>query len=265
LNIFYHRWKQNAPAPSAPVVATESQAESQPVVSSGSGWVDDFDANNLPRASGWEGFYDEATSTSWTCEVESGTGRSGNSLHLDFNIAANSWGTCAAFFQGPQNWSTNEGLTFYFKAAQAGLLFDVDLYTGSSENRATYVFTVEASPESVAGWVPMKLNWQDFHRASWEENGGAVFTQSNEVVGLAFGATTPQDAPNTGQVWVDDLQLSGAGSAADVAPTTAPENTQPVESQESESKPRSALPCTGGVVLPILFMGLIVRKRSCLR
>ncbi len=252
LNIFYHRWKENAPDQSAPIPATEAPAESQPVPSSSFGWIDDFDANSLPKASGWEGFYDEATSTSWTCEVEAGTGRSGNALHLDFNIAANSWGTCVAFFEVPQNWSTSDGLTFYFKSAQSGLLFDVDLYTGSSENRATYVYTVEASAESVDDWVPMQLRWDDFHRASWEENGGAVFTQSDQIVGLAFGATTPQDAPNTGQIWVDDLQSSGAVLVAEqleVVPTTVPDNTQ--------SGSRPSLPCTSGIVFPLLLLGFI--------
>ncbi|HET9911763.1 MAG TPA: carbohydrate binding domain-containing protein [Anaerolineales bacterium] len=259
LNIFYHRWKENAPDQSAPMPATEAPAESQPVTSSASGWIDDFDANSLPKASGWEGFYDEATSTSWTCEVEAGTGRSGNALHLDFNIAANSWGTCAAFFEGPQNWSTSDGLTFYFKSAGAGLLFDVDLYTGSSENRATYVYTIEAPAESATDWVPMQLRWEDFHRASWEENGGAVFTQSDQIIGLALGATTPQDAPNTGQIWMDDLQLSGAVPVAEqpeVAPTAAPD-TQSGDSDEEQPAGQPSLPCTGGVVLPLIFLGLV--------
>jgi hypothetical protein len=265
LNVFYHRWKENASDRSAPAPATEAPAESQPVPSSGSGWIDDFDSNSLPKTSGWEGFYDEATSTSWTCEVEAGTGRSGNALHLDFDIAANSWGTCAAFFEGPQNWSTSAGLTFSFRTGQSGLVFDVDLYTGSAENRATYVYTVEAPADSVAEWITMQLRWEDFHRASWEENGGALFTQPDQIVGLAFGATTPQDAPNMGEIWVDDLQLAGAapvetGEQPETASTPVPDST----SSEEQSERQPVLPCTGGIVLPLLFLGFIklnVRKR----
>ncbi len=267
LNVYYHRWKETSSSePPPPVVATESQAESQPVPSSRSGWIDDFDANSLPKVSGWEGFYDEATSSSWTCEVEAGTGRAGNALHLDFDIVANSWGTCAAFFETPQNWSTSNGITFYFRAAQAGQLFDVDLYSGPDEARETYVYTIEASAESVNDWVPMELRWEDFQRASWEENAGAAFAKSNGVAGLAFGVGTPQDAPNVGEVWVDDLQLLGAAPAAEeeqpeVAPTTAPQ----AEEDQTQPERGPSLPCTGGIVLPFVLLGFLrlsSRKRS---
>lgn len=262
LNVYYHRWKENAPAPSAPLSATEAQAESQPVTSSGSSWIDDFDANSLPKASGWEGFYDEATSTSLTCEVEAGTGRAGNALHLDFDIVANSWSTCAAFFETHQSWRAGDMLTFYFRTNQGGQFFDVDLYTGSDQNRATYVFTIEAPAASVDDWVPMEIYLDAFQRASWEENAGTALTPSDKIVGLAIGVTTPQDAPNAGEIWVDDLQLSSAGSVEgherpEVAPTTAPDDTQPDESGEEQPEGRPALPCAGGIVLPFLFLGLI--------
>lgn len=264
LNIFYHRWKQNAPAPSSPIVVTASQAESQPEAASASTWIDDFDSNSLPKASGWEGFRDETTSTTLTCEIGQGTGHAGNALHLGFNIAANSWGTCAAFFESPQNWSSSGGLTFTFRTAQTGQVFDVDLYTGPNESRATYVFTVQAPPEGAGGWVPMRLNWQDFHRASWEENAGAVFAQSDQVSGMAFGLTAPQDASNVGELWVDDLQLFAGtnNEQPEVVPTTAPVDTPSAESEEGQPRRGPALPCTGGIVLPLLFLGVLLNGRK---
>ena len=258
LNIFYHRWKGNAPVPSSPAAATEAPADSQPAPSSASGWIDDFDANSLPKSAPWEGFRDEATSTSLTCEVEAGTGRLGNSLHLDFDIVANSWVTCAAFFETPQRWNAGDMLTFYFRASQGGLLFDVDLYTGSAENRGTYIFTVEAPAASAADWVPMEISLDAFQRASWEENAGAALTPSDQIVGMAFGAATPQDAPNAGEVWVDDVQLSGAAEEQPgEAPTTAPADSQPPD-EPAQDQPRNgpSLPCAGGIVLPLLFLGL---------
>jgi len=269
LNIHYHRWKQNASSQPQPVVATGSQAESQPVVSSGSSWIDDFDSNSLPTAAGWESFYDQETSTSLRCEVQAGAGRAGSALHFRFDVAANSWGTCAAFFEIPQNFAASNGLTFYFRASQAGLLFDMDLYSGFDEARETYLYTIEAPAESGHAWIPMELRWEDFHRASWEENAGAAFAPSAPVLGLAFGVTTPQDAPNTGEIWVDDLQLSGAAPAVDgghpeAAPTTPPENVQPAGSDETQPESRPALPCAGGMLLPLLFLGFILwngRKR----
>ncbi|HSB02767.1 MAG TPA: hypothetical protein VLE49_19115, partial [Anaerolineales bacterium] len=260
LNIFYHRWKQNAPAQSAPVATSASQPESQPGTSSGSSWIDDFDANSLPKASGWEGFRDEATATTLTCEVGQGTGRAGNSLHFDFDIAANSWGTCATSFETPQSWNAGDMLTFTFRTSRGGLLFDVDLYTGSAENRATYVFTIEAPAAGAANWVPMEINLDAFQRASWEENAGASLTPSDKIAGMAFGATTPQDTPNAGELWVDDLQVSGAGvvdQQPGVEPTTAPLDSQPDQSEQGQPERGPSLPCTGGILLPLLFLGFL--------
>lgn len=186
--------------------------------------------------------------------METGTGRTGNSLHFDFDIAANSWTTCATSFEAPQSWNVGDRLTFAFRASQGGLLFDVDLYVGSVENRVTYVFTIEAP--AAADWVPMEINLDAFQRASWEENAGTPLTPSDKIVGMAFGATTPQDAPNAGELWVDDLQVSGAGAVVDQpeeAPTITPVDTQPVETDQG----RPSLPCTGGIVLPLLFLGIV--------
>jgi hypothetical protein len=148
-------------------------------------------------------------------------------------------------------------LTFVFRTAQTGQVFDVDLYAGSSESRATYVFTIQVPPEGAGGWVPMRLNWQDFQRASWEENAGAVFTQSDQVVGMAFGLTAPEDASNVGELWIDDLQVFSAGSAPvdqpEVVPTAVP--TQLIDM--GDPAPRRSLPCTGGLVLPIFLLGIV--------
>jgi hypothetical protein len=260
LNIFYHRWKQNAPSQPAPAATTASQSNPQPGTSSGSTWIDDFGSNRLP-ASAWEGFRDEATATTLTCEVQPGTGRAGDALHFGFDIAANSWGTCAMSFATPQSWNAGDQLTFYFRTSKGGLLFDVDLYTGSAENRATYVYTIEAPAEST-DWVPMEINLDAFQRASWEENAGASLTPSDKIAGMAFGATTPQDAPNAGELWVDDLQVSGAGAVEqqpEAVPTTAPaeSQSQPTEASQSQPQRKPSLPCTGGIVLPLLFLGLI--------
>jgi hypothetical protein len=269
LNVFYHRWRDHAPVLFTPVPATAAPVESQPVPSSSSSWVDDFDANRLSKESDWEPFSDEFTTTSMSCELEAGSGRVGNALHLDFDIVANSWGTCAAFFEGPQNWSTSDGLTFMFKAVRAGMFLDVDLYTGPGENRATYVATIEAPAESVSGWVPIQLRWADFQRASWEENGGALFTDAEQIAGIAFGLAASQDASYAGEMWIDDLQLSGDASAesgeqTEVVPTAASEDAQTESSDKDDAKDGPSLPCTGGFVLPLLFLGLIrfnARKR----
>jgi len=162
-------------------------------------------------------------------------------------------------YETPQDWSAGNGVVFYYRAAQAGLLFDIDLYAGPSENRETYLYTVEAPAESVGGWIPMELRWEDFHRADWEENAGAPFARANQVTGLAFGLNTLPDAPNAGSLWVDDLSILGmAGAAADISPA-AEQPTAP------EQPRRRLLPCGGATALPlslILVFSLLKRKRE---
>ena len=260
LNVFYHRWLETASLPADPGAGAAPQAGTPPEVpagaSSGSG-IDDFESG----AQGWESFNDGSASTSMACGAESGSGRSGSSLRLDFNIAANGWGTCARMYDSPQDWSAGDGLSFYFTVEQAGLLFDIDLYAGTPENRETYLYTIEAPADSAAGWIPMELRWEDFHRADWEENAGAPFAKANELVGIAFGMNTLPDASNVGSLRVDDIGYLGAASAPVVDPAANP----PVESEDiqpEEETRRRGLNCGGASVVPLALVGLAFwRKR----
>jgi hypothetical protein len=295
LNFFYHRWQETAPrqilatpfdstlATSAPEAGSqkeplpESPTEAPPVeplaVSPAvTGVIDDFDSAPQP----WEAFYDEAVPTTLTCEVNAGAGRAGNALVLNFNIEVNSWGTCVLFFDSPQNWSASGGITFYFRSAQAGTLFDVDLYAGPAENRETYLYTVEAPPESVADWVPLTLRWADFRRASWEENAGAPFDKSNEVTGIAFGFGSLADAPNTGMIWVDALALASTLSllgeesplvepteiAPPLATPTLTENPPAQTPEATKPASRSLLPCASALFLPLAMVIFSVWKKK---
>lgn len=250
LNVFYHRWQADAPLQPSPALASpmpEAGTQPQP-----SALIDDFESGAPAGTNGWEPFWDEATPTSMYCAAESGTAHGGNnSLLLDFDVAANAWATCALFYEEtPQNWSESEGLTFYLHAAEAGLVFDVDIYAGSRDAQETYIYTLEAPPESANGWVPIELHWSDFHRADWEENSGASFDNPGRVVGLAFGFTTYPDTPNTGTLWVDDIKLVGGQSTVIEPPQAQPTLSQP-EGEDGEQNPRRLLPCRGAVFLPL--------------
>lgn len=255
LNYFYARFLETASAPQpGPGAGPAPEAATPPEVPAGSAPVSSLIADFESGASGWEAFHDESTSSTMTCAAESGSGRAGSSLRIDFDIVANSWGTCAFMYDSPQDWSASEGLVFYFTVEQAGVLFDVDLYAGAADNRETYLFTIEAPADSAAGWVRMELRWDDFHRAPWEENAGAPFARSNAVVGMAFGMTTPPDAPNVGSLRVDDISLLGAGSAAVVEPdATLP--VPPAGPAEEEPR-RRGLNCGGAAVVPFALIGL---------
>ncbi len=197
--------------------------------------IDDFEAG----ADSWVSNSDSSTPTSAACGLGQGTGRSGNSLQLDFNIAVNSWGICAHEYGSRQDWSGSNGLSFFYTVGQPGIVFDVDLYAGSADAVETYIYTVEAPPEAASGWIPVELRWEDFHRASWEADADTPFSKTNEVLGLAFGMNTPQDAPNAGSFRVDDITLLGADGAV-TAPQVEPE-FQPAAPPEDEWSPRAGL------------------------
>ncbi len=255
LNAYYNRWKENAaPGPLQIDPNPEALPTRQNVSAAPAGTVG-LVAGFEDGEPAWEAYHDESTPTLMTCQPESGTGRSGNSLLLDFNIAANSWGTCALTYESPRDWSAWEGISFHFRAAQAGLSFDINLYAGPPDNRETYLYTIETPAESVASWMPMELRWADFHRAAWEENADAPFEKTNEVVGLAFGFGTAEDAPNIGSLHVDDVVLLGAESEPAVPQPTG----QPAESPE-ETPQRRLLPCSGALILPLLLLILPILK-----
>jgi hypothetical protein len=265
LNYYYNRWKADAapgPIQLEPNPPAEPDQTDAPTTQPGtSGLVAAFEAGEPA----WEAYHDEATPSIMTCQPEAGAGHSGDSLLLDFNISANSWGTCAMFFESPQDWSAAQGISFYFRSTQAGLLFDLDLYAGPPENRETYLYTIESPADSVTGWVPMELRWSDFHRAPWEENADAPFDKASQVMGLAFGFGTPPDAPNVGSLRVDDVTLLGS------TPVPAPPSDQPTQppaaspEEDAGTPRRPLLPCSSGALAPLLLFGAVLwtrRKRG---
>ena len=272
LNVFYNRWAASAPAQapaesSAPEPAQEAQpeAQSQPQVPAAQpaavGMIDDFETDNPPGTNGWEPFWDEATSTSMHCATETESAHNGaRALTLDFDVTPEAWATCALFYDSPQNWSNGEGLIFYLHAAQAGLVFDVNIYSGSPDAQETYLYTVETPADSASSWVPIQLNWADFHRADWEESAGEPFAKPDQVSGMAFGMTTYADTPNTGTIWIDDLYLLGEETVP------AAHEQAPVAEQEEEPEASGGLklPCGIGFILPIFLIntGMVKKKEN---
>ena len=215
LNSYYHQWIVDAPAaaetetgntaalpqPTKQIPRVESQAPTGAL-------IDDFEGSVPPGTNGWEVFRDESVPTTLRCEPDESAAYDGTqSLVIDFAIRPNSWATCNLLHNTPQDWSGYDGLTFYLSAAQAGLIFNVDLYAGSPDAQETYQYTIETPPDSTGGWIPISLYWSDFHRVKWEEDAGAVFDHPEQITGLAFGLNTYPDTPNEGVIRVDDLGL----------------------------------------------------------
>ena len=288
LNLFYHRWREDLPAP--PVISepqpteTSVQEEPQPTETSegeepqvpappmAPGIIDNFEAGPPPGTAGWEAFWDAATPTVMACAPDPDTNfNSGAALRLDFDITPDSWGTCGLFFDNAQNWSSSAGLTFFVHAVQPALILNIDLYVDGPEGQESYIFMYETTQESVDGWTPVELSWDQFHRVDWEADAGSPFGKQDQVSGMAFGFSTYEDTPNTGTIWIDDLQLAGSiSTAADPEPPEpAPEiETEPggPSSDEPEGAPADdsgggGIPCLGALALPLGLVGYTFRRQ----
>lgn len=273
LNAYYHRWQAGgavAPPPIAPQPAVPQPVQpGQPAgVESGQAQggdllIDDFEGGGPEGSWGWESFWDESTPTSIDClPSEAESYRGSRSLQIAYRIAAGAWAVCMANFEADQNWSAQSGIRLALRAEQAGQLFNIDLYTGREDARATWLYTVETPPESAGAWIILELAWQDFHRADWEENGGQPFTQPGEISGIGFGFPTYTGADNAGTIWVDDLQAFSAGAPL-IAPPPAQETAPPVPTlAPPTSIPAEATPESGrrgcglGLVLPLGLVGM---------
>jgi len=272
LNVFYHRWKENAPLQPAlePAPATEAGAQPEPPAAplpSGTlSLLDDFEGNALAGTSGWESYFQDNTDTQLGCAPESGNAHGGAaSLKFEFDVAPNSWATCGFYFDSAQNWSAGQGVSFYLRADRAGLPFDVDLYGGSPGGRSTYILRMETPSGSENDWMLVEIGWADILRAEWEENPGTPFNPA-EVTGFSIGLSTPEQERISGRIWVDDLSLLGtAGTGVDTPPETLPmvATSAPEQPGQPEQPRKPLLPCSGAIALPLsLVLGICLWRRK---
>lgn len=248
LNVVYHRWAAGAPAqppvqplPELPTLPEgEAPVELPPAAPPPGNLVDNFESESPPGRDGWVGYWEDGTETALECQREGGTANSGDlALHISYKIQANSWGTCAMFYHQVQDWRAAGGLSLFVRASQSAQVFDINVYEGPQENRASYIFSVETIPAMLDGWVHLEVPWDLLRRAEWEAEPGTALVP-DQVSGMAFGFNTFPDAPNIGEMWVDDIMLMGpaiqAGSSTQpVGEETAfPASEQPSPTSASE-------------------------------
>ncbi len=278
LNVFYNRWRAEAPAqPPAPAQGEGQPQQPQPGEGqqppplpggqpAGDGLIDPFEGGTPPGTTGWETYRDETTPSSITCAPDGSLAHSGNaSLKMEFFVPADSWVTCTLHHGEPRDWSGQQGLGFFIHAQPAGVIIHVDLYAGDPANQESNVYEMETPPESADGWAYIEIPWGNFQRVEWEENGGAPFTHTDAVLGLGFGASASPGTDNKGTVWIDDLGF--IGSQAGGQPPAAPgEPRQPNAPQEEQERGgiRRFLPCGGSIALPmgLVFAGLLRRRKA---
>ena len=262
LNVYYNRWRADAPA-AAPADTGDEQAQpqdAQPAAGmTAAGVIEDFEGSTPASSEGWQGYWDEAVATSMQCAPGNGAVHEGsNALQMDFNVLPESWATCVLFFDTPQNWSGADGISFYYQASQAQLVYDLIVYTAPAQDDESYEFVIETVPDSQNGWVRLDVPWENLLRSEWQANGGTPLSAPNQVSGFGFGFTTYTDAPNIGTIWVDDIQLleGGAVSEQEEQPVEV-EEEQPgeqvyYEEQETEEG-RGPSFCGGSAALVMLF------------
>lgn len=259
LNYFYHRWQMDAPFPE---VAEEEVAEesNQPALTTSeiSGVIDNFEGEIPAGTSGWEAYWDESTTSSLNCGLDSTMGISGSSLHLDYHISAHSWGTCGLYYDQSQNWSASQGLAFSVLAGQAGQVLHVDLYVESPEGQESYIYELDLTPAIESDWVQAGIPWDNFHRVDWEADAGSPFTKPDQISGLAFGFGT-EEGELEGELWIDEL---GWLESQKAIPEPAAEIQEDQADPEEDTRPRFNLPCFGSLVLPFGLIGFVLLRKK---
>ncbi|MCJ7660089.1 MAG: hypothetical protein MUO67_13165, partial [Anaerolineales bacterium] len=77
-------------------------------------------------------------------------------------------------------------------------------------------------------------------RADWEAEAGSPFDPA-AVPGIAFGFSTVPDMPNSGEIWIDDVQLIGfavpiyASPTVEIAAPPSEAADKPLAAEEPES------------------------------
>ena len=296
LNFYYNRWidgtagtaplpessgESEAEPPTEPEVSDAPGSDSPPAMNpvnpTAPGVIDNFDNGAPANTFGWEAFIDESNAdTTLSCGIDSSVAQAGSgSLRIDFYIEPESWATCALFYDTILNWSNAEGITFQYRADAPGRIFHVTVHGGTLDYSTSYQYSIETVPESVDGWVPMELTWNQILGVDWEEDANNPINPA-EITGISFGFDTYEGTPNGGTIWIDSLSRwpaaggtapppsqSEAEPSAEISSESPSENTseQPQTEVETPSE-GGGLPCKGASALgAAAFFGAVWQSR----
>ena len=79
-----------------------------------------------------------------------------------------------------------DGVQFQYLTTDQNTTLDVDIYSGSPDGVASYVYRLNIS-DTGGDWKTASISWEDFKRVDWEANAGESFDQMDKVTGVAFG------------------------------------------------------------------------------
>ncbi len=226
-----------------PAPAMEGDVETAP---GGAGVIDDFEI-----AQTWDVSTDRPESII-ECGTDGEFAHSGSaSLRFHYEIAPGGWADCGRWFE-PQDWSAGTGLSMWVRADTEGQWVTVGISSGDADASTPFESGFETTAESVAGWAPVTLAWEDFQRAEWADEGGLPALDPTRVIGYWFSTGAGEEAAE-GIFWVDDIALTGSAM-------TGP---QPVEAgqvapvgEEGEEAPPSRICSPLGLILPLAALGM---------
>ncbi len=233
LNAYYHRWKagKGSATPLIQTPPTKISAETSPMATppvepkhavlsppvkaqppsqrvglpaQGEAVVDDFDGEIRP----WAAFLDEGKGTRLSFQRDQTRLQQGAaSLRISYDVARESWATCALIYQGPLDWREARGLSLHIHAGRAGQPVVVVVHQGESPERLSpFEFRTETTKEAVEGWQRLEIPWEQFVQPPWEGDGKAKFDPSRAMgVGLAFEGGDGER--RKGDLWVDSISL----------------------------------------------------------
>jgi len=205
-----------APPTDTPVPAQAESAPPSTEIEKAASLIDDFEGGNFDGR--WWPFTDENT-VSFTCTPDQPGHTGQQAMRLTFEVGAGSWPGCGMDVD-PGQWEDAGGLSFFWRADQAGLETNVILSLEDpaqvhpdSTGMTPFQVMLQTPGEE---WTPVTLKWDDFAKAEWVGESGASLLDPTRAVALLFQVNEAQ----SGSVWVDDLQLM-AGSMAAAGPSTA--------------------------------------------
>ncbi len=239
LNVYYHRWhaspravaapepppratpspqqaaraaQEALPAPEAKQAAPPLAAKPEPPMErpaapppvKAEGVIDDFDQE--PRE--WAAFLDEGKKTRLSFQRDQTQRQQGTaSLCISYDVAPQSWATCALVYQRPRDWRTARGLSLYVRASRAGQPVVVVAHQGQAPERlSSFQFRTETTQAAVGGWQKVEIPWERFVQPPWEGDGKAKFDPGSAMgVSLAFEGA--EGERRKGELWVDAISL----------------------------------------------------------
>lgn len=261
LNIFYHRWKQGAPAQPPPrPTATAAPPSPSPVPPApATGDVDDFESQ-VER-------YTDGDKATITLALDNAGAHSGSTcLRVNYDIAPGGWGGWGRTFDSSQDWSSGSKLTLWARSEPADQTITLILFSGDPAAPTPF----ETHLETSADWEQFVFEWSSFTKPDWAGPEGLIELDPAHITGYGFSLGDADGKQNTGTLWVDDLRvISGKtqppSQPIQPAPTTAPVQEQPTAAPPPTSAPapRSG-PCPAAmfVMTAALALGLHVNRRK---